>query len=62
MPGVSDVHQQYLVAEKELTAELLRGQLTKKLPWYMIPKSIELTEEIPITDNGKTNRRKLEDQ
>lgn len=43
------------ISEKELRTELL-----KKLPEYMIPKTIKFLEKLPLNQNGKTDRKALE--
>lgn len=39
----------------------VKESLKKKLPEYMIPKKVVFIEQMPLTDNGKVNRRKLEE-
>ncbi|WP_172632002.1 amino acid adenylation domain-containing protein [Dictyobacter arantiisoli] len=47
-------------AEQELPAEQqLRRYVQEKLPVYMVPASIVALEHIPLTPNGKINRRDL---
>ncbi|MEH2171962.1 non-ribosomal peptide synthetase [Nostoc sp.] len=48
----------YLVAENAATDEL-RQYLRQKLPEYMIPNAFIFLAEIPLTPNGKVNRRAL---
>lgn len=43
-------------------AKLLKLRLKEKLPAYMIPKNIVFVEALPMTANGKTDRKKLEMQ
>lgn len=38
----------------------LKGRLKEKLPNYMIPKNIKFMQSMPITANGKLDRKKLE--
>lgn len=38
----------------------LRNMLKEKLPAYMIPKNVIFIEEMPMTANGKLDRKKLE--
>jgi len=40
-------------------ASRLRGYLTGRLPPYMLPASISLLQEFPLTANGKVDRRAL---
>jgi len=50
----------YIVcAQPEITASTLRDWLTEKLPAYMIPSSIMMIEALPLTSNGKLDRRAL---
>ncbi|MDZ7994279.1 MAG: non-ribosomal peptide synthetase [Nostoc sp. EfeVER01] len=48
----------YLVAENAVTDEL-RQYLRQQLPEYMIPNAFMFLAEIPLTPNGKVNRRAL---
>lgn len=38
----------------------IRENLLRKLPGYMIPKSIKVLEKLPVNRNGKIDRKKLE--
>jgi len=49
----------YITAERELTLKELRAYLTEKLPEYMIPSYFVQLEEIPLTQNGKIDRKAL---
>ena len=50
----------YIVPEaEELAASVLRGFLKSKLPDYMVPSAFVFLEAIPLTANGKVNRRAL---
>ncbi|MGB3468192.1 MAG: amino acid adenylation domain-containing protein, partial [Cyclobacteriaceae bacterium] len=51
----------YLVAKNEIDSSALRRQLSEWLPEYMIPARYQYMEEIPLTANGKVNRRLLPD-
>ena len=44
---------------KDLTASELRGYLKKKLPEYMVPSAYVMMEGLPLTANGKIDRRAL---
>jgi SagB-type dehydrogenase family enzyme len=49
----------YLAAEHELTVSQLRNFLSGKLPDYMMPAYFVYLEDIPLTANGKVNRKVL---
>jgi D-alanine--poly(phosphoribitol) ligase subunit 1 len=48
------------VPEDELElASRIRTELGKLIPSYMIPRKIIFREHIPMTNNGKANRKEL---
>ncbi|WP_159882426.1 non-ribosomal peptide synthetase [Paenibacillus puerhi] len=49
----------YLVAEEELTVRELRGFLADSLPEYMIPSYFVRLPSMPVTANGKLDRKAL---
>ncbi|MGM9977963.1 MAG: amino acid adenylation domain-containing protein [Clostridium sp.] len=49
----------YIVGDKELDIELLKKNLNNKLPEYMIPAYITQIEKIPVTINGKLDKKAL---
>jgi amino acid adenylation domain-containing protein len=49
----------YLVSDQELVAPELRGFLARELPEYMIPAYFVRLERIPVTPNGKVDRKAL---
>ncbi|MCP5105114.1 MAG: non-ribosomal peptide synthetase, partial [bacterium] len=49
----------YIVSDREIPVEQLRESLSEKLPRHMIPSYFVQVEEIPLTGNGKVDRRAL---
>ncbi len=49
----------YLVGERELVVSELREHLSKKLPDYMIPVYFVQLDKMPLTSNGKMDRKAL---
>ena len=51
----------YVVADGDtsLETEMLTTAVAEKLPEYMIPSAFMIVEEIPLTSNGKLDRRAL---
>ncbi len=49
----------YYVALEDISPRKLRNTLAKQLPAYMIPVSYVRLENIPLTDNGKIDRKAL---
>ena len=49
----------YLVADKQMTVSQLREYLKKHLPEYMIPPYMIQLDKMPLTPNGKINRKAL---
>ncbi|MEV5935082.1 amino acid adenylation domain-containing protein [Streptomyces sp. NPDC052079] len=46
-------------APKSLPVEDLRGRLSESLPQYMMPSAFHWLEGMPLTSNGKTDKRAL---
>lgn len=42
-------------------SKYIKSFLTEKLPHYMIPKKIKFIDEMPLTNNGKKDRKRLEE-
>ena len=49
----------FYVAKEEVNFEEVVHFLLKQLPHYMIPKNIVKIDSIPLTPNGKTDKKKL---
>ena len=49
----------YVVADEGVNARELRKELKQRLPDHMIPSAIVLLDELPLTSNGKVDRRAL---
>ncbi|MED1747008.1 amino acid adenylation domain-containing protein, partial [Brevibacillus borstelensis] len=49
----------YVVSTGELTVSDLRQHLANRLPDYMVPSAFVLLKELPMTANGKIDRRAL---
>ncbi|MBY0220759.1 AMP-binding enzyme, partial [Paenibacillus illinoisensis] len=49
----------YIVSNDEWTTAQLRRHLLEMLPEYMVPSFFVALEQIPLTPNGKVDRRNL---
>ncbi|WP_246359938.1 non-ribosomal peptide synthetase [Stakelama sediminis] len=49
----------YIVADEEVSAEALRKYLGETLPEYMIPSAFVRMDSLPLTANGKLDRKAL---
>jgi len=49
----------YVVSEREIDGEGLRAALGKRLPGYMVPGAIARLAALPLSSNGKLDRRAL---
>ena len=52
----------YISADDSVDISNVKNELSKLVPSYMIPKSIIKINEIPLTKNGKVDRKRLEEQ
>jgi amino acid adenylation domain-containing protein len=50
------------VRSADLGADGLRAYLTERLPGHMVPGEVHVVEEMPLTPNGKIDRRALLDR
>jgi SagB-type dehydrogenase family enzyme len=62
-PGQWLVHSFLIGASRQVPAELLvrdlRQLARRRLPWYMEPSSLEVLDALPLSSNGKVDRRAL---
>ncbi|RBP02128.1 non-ribosomal peptide synthetase [Rossellomorea aquimaris] len=49
----------FIIGKNTLTNTEVSRYLSEKVPSYMIPRSIMLVDEIPLTHNGKVDKNKL---
>ncbi|WP_225000436.1 non-ribosomal peptide synthetase, partial [Cesiribacter sp. SM1] len=49
----------YVVAEGDFKKEAILQEMKQKLPEYMVPSILVALDEIPLTANGKANRKAL---
>ncbi len=49
----------YIVADPSLEDSELRNHLARRLPYYMIPTYFVKIEKVPLTSNGKLDRKSL---
>ena len=49
----------YIVAEENVEIATIKKDLADQLPPYMIPDYFQVIDEIPVTANGKVNRKVL---
>ncbi|BDC94491.1 amino acid adenylation domain-containing protein [Treponema bryantii] len=52
----------YIAVEEETDYEEFKQKLSERLPEYMIPGRFIEVEEIPLTKNGKVDKRKLKEK
>ena len=49
----------YIVPRSEIAVDQLRAALQQRLPEYMVPANFVMLQEMPLTANGKINRKAL---
>src|SRR5207245_5315778 len=49
----------FYAAQRPLDADALRDQFRESLPEYMVPSAFHWQRNLPLTDNGKINRKAL---
>ena len=52
----------YIITNNDLDIFSVKQELLKHVPNYMVPKTIIKLNEIPLTKNGKIDRKRLEIQ
>ncbi|MEW6737781.1 MAG: beta-ketoacyl synthase N-terminal-like domain-containing protein, partial [Acidobacteriota bacterium] len=57
--GTKQIIAYYVPKKQPLDASVLRGYLQSKLPEYMVPAFFISLDKIPLTTNGKTDRKEL---
>lgn len=43
-----------------IAENIIREKLSEKIPEYMVPKSIKIMDSLPLSENGKIDRKELE--
>ena len=49
----------FVTIDNDITDLMIKEELAKLVPHYMIPKKIVILDEMPVNDNGKYDRKKL---
>lgn len=49
----------FVVLEEEIDSDYIKTELEKYIPGYMIPKTIKIVDRLPINQNGKIDRKAL---
>ncbi len=49
----------YYIADRDISAEEFKNFLSDRLPYFAIPKFYVRIDEVPLTNNGKTDYKKL---
>lgn len=48
-----------VTVDDQVTASVLRDRLAERLPGYMVPTLWAMVDQIPVTDNGKVDRKAI---
>lgn len=51
----------FIVSDVSIDKSQFKQELSEKIPKYMMPYTIVQLDELPLTNNGKINRKKLEE-
>ena len=51
----------YIVSKQQLSFHEIKKELAKNLPDYMIPAHFAIINQLPVTENGKLNKKMLPD-
>ena len=57
--GEKSLYAFYTEKNAETNAQAIKDELKKKLPGYMVPEMILKVDEIPLTSNGKVDKKSL---
>lgn len=49
----------FVMADCDIDTDYIRNELAKKIPAYMIPKTIKIMDRFPVNQNGKTDRKAM---
>lgn len=49
-------------ADPAATQDAVAGELAQRLPRHMVPAAVLMVDDLPLTRNGKTDRRRLEQE
>jgi len=59
--GVVKTIKAFVVVEKDVSLSSLKKELSQMIPEYMMPKSFQIVDKLPINPNGKIDRKALLD-
>jgi len=57
--GIVKTIKAYVICDDNLTPNIIKKELSNKIPNYMIPKTIKILKSFPINENGKVDRKEL---
>lgn len=50
----------FVIADEGVTADFIKAELAKRVPGYMVPKTLRIVERFLVNQNGKTDRKAME--